>query len=68
MATRTQEIANLVDMLPESEQDLAYEVLRRMVLAWDPDYTKATPAETAAMEQGIADYERGDAVSLGDIN
>jgi len=67
MATRTQEIAGMVDMLPEVEQDLAYEVLRRMVLAWDPYYSKATPAETAVMEQGLAEYERGEYVRLEDI-
>ena len=67
MSPRTQEIANMVDMLPEGEQNLAYELVRRMVLAWDPDYTKATPAESAAMERGLADYERGEVVRLEDI-
>ena len=67
MSTRTMEIANMLEMLPESEQDLAYEFLRRMVLAWDSDYTKATPSEAAAMERGLADYQRGEAVALDDI-
>ena len=67
MSTRTQEIANMIGILPESEQDLAYEVMRRMVLAWDPDYTKATPAEAKAMERGLADYKYGEAVRLDDI-
>jgi precorrin isomerase len=57
----------MVDMLPKDEQDLAYEILRRMILAWDPDYTKATPIEAAAMEQGLAEYKQGEAVSLDDI-
>lgn len=29
------EIANMVDMLPEQEQLLAFELIKRMVLAWD---------------------------------
>jgi predicted transcriptional regulator len=62
-----QEIANMIDMLPEGEQNLAYEVMRRMVLAWDPDFTKATPADIAAMERGLADYARGEAIRLEDI-
>ena len=67
MSARTLEIASMVDMLPQGEQDLAYEILRRMILAWDPDYTKATPIEVAAMEEGIAEYKRGEVIKLEDI-
>lgn len=45
MAPMAQEIAKLVDMLPEQDQALAYELVRRLVLAWDPDYTRVTPEE-----------------------
>lgn len=38
-------IAEMVSMLPPSEQNLAYELVKRMVIAWDPDFTKLTPAE-----------------------
>lgn len=62
MAPMAQEIAKMVDMLPEAEQGLAYELVRRLVLAWDPDYTKVTDEEAAriqaAEESGfIADGE-----------
>ena len=67
MSRRTQEIANMIDMLPDSEQDLAYEFVRRVVLAWDPDFTKATSAEAAAMEQALIEYERGEVVRMEDI-
>ena len=67
MSQRTQEIASMIDMLPESEQDLAYEFVRRVVLAWDPDYTKATPTETTDMDQALAEYRRGEIVKMKDI-
>lgn len=50
MAPLAQEIAKMVDMLPETEQGLAYELVRRMVLAWDPDYTKVTAEEAAHIQ------------------
>ena len=50
MAPKAQEIARMVDMLPEQEQDLALELVKRMVLAWDPDFTKVTPEEAARIK------------------
>ena len=51
MAPMAQEIAKMVYMLPEQDQTLAYELVRRLVLAWDPDFTKATPDEMACMQK-----------------
>ncbi len=50
MSPRTQQIINLYEMLPEKEQELAYETLKRFVLAWDPDFTKVTPDERERIE------------------
>lgn len=44
-----QKTASMLDMLPANEQQLAYEMLKRIVLAWDPDFTKLTPAEAEAL-------------------
>ncbi len=30
------------------------EMLRRIVLAWDPDYTKLTPAESKELEKAMS--------------
>ena len=30
---------SMLEMLPAQEQDFAYEFVKRLVLAWDPDYT-----------------------------
>ena len=68
MSARTQEIASMMDMLPENEQNLAYEVMRRIIQAWDSDFTKATPAEAASMEKSMAEYERGEVVKMDDID
>lgn len=44
-------IAKMVDMLPESDQHLAHELIKKMVLAWDPDFTKVTPEEALQIKE-----------------
>ena len=42
--------AQLMDCLPETDKLFAYEFIKKMVLAWDPDFTKMTPEEKRKME------------------
>ena len=51
MSAQAQQIAAMLDMLPEQERNLAFEMVKRIVLAWDPDYTKLTPSEAAGLEE-----------------
>ncbi len=51
MSAIAMDIARMVDMLPESDQQFAREFVKKLVLAWDPDFTKATPEETAQMQE-----------------
>ena len=55
MSAKALQIAGMLDMLPESEQDLAFELMKRLVLAWDPDYVKLTPAERIELEEAEND-------------
>lgn len=57
MSTATKEVINLMELLPESEQNFALELIKKLVIAWDPDYTKLTPAEKASLEEALADSE-----------
>ena len=68
MSAITREIISLVDMLPEKEQNLAYEFIKRMVLAWDSDFTKLTPAERSHLDKSEIDFINGDTVRHEDIN
>ena len=43
--------AKLIDMLPDEDQNFAYEFIKKLVLAWDPDYTKLTPYEAAQLKE-----------------
>lgn len=58
MSERAMQMAQLLDMLPDQEQALAYELLKRLILAWDPDYTKLTPAELAELKEAEECAER----------
>lgn len=54
MSPVSQQIVELVDMLPEEEQNLAYEFIKRMVLAWDSDFTKMTPIEKTRIVEAVS--------------
>lgn len=54
--------ARMMDMLPDEDKNFAYEFIKMLVKAWDPDFTKVTPEEAqrikAAEESGfVADSD-----------
>ena len=68
MAPISQRIAQMVDMLPDADQALALAMVEKLVLAWDPDFTKVTPDEDAAMAQAIWELDAGEYVPDSAIN
>ena len=42
--------AHMIDMLPDPDKNLAYELIKKLVLAWDPDFTKLTTEEAKQLE------------------
>lgn len=51
MSAIAKDIAKMVDILPESDQELAYEFMKKLILAWDPDYTKVTDEERKSIKE-----------------
>ena len=51
MTAQVKEVADMLEMLPENEQNLAVELVKRIVLAWDADFTKLTPKEAEELEE-----------------
>lgn len=68
MSHNAEEIARMVDMLPASEQLFALELVKRLILAWDPDFTKVTEDEAEAIKEGREAYARGEFVRMEDID
>lgn len=54
MSEKALEAARLMDMLPEADQSFAYEFIKKLVMAWDPDFTKVTPQEAREIEEAEA--------------
>lgn len=64
MTDTVKRMISLLEMLPEQEQNLAFELVLRLVLAWDSDYTKLTPMERIRLEEA----EKGEYVNAEDID
>ena len=44
-------IADLVDALPQRDQELTLDFVKKLIRAWDPDFTKVTPDEAKRMRE-----------------
>lgn len=64
MTKTVEKTINMLEMLPAQEQNLAMELIKRLVLAWDPDFTKLTPDERAHLESA----ENGEYIDSQDID
>ncbi|WP_333646903.1 hypothetical protein [Lacrimispora sp.] len=53
MSEQITKTLELLEMLPEADQLFAYEFVKKLVLALDPDYTKLTAAEKTALENAL---------------
>lgn len=62
METLISDTTEMLKELPVSEQKLAYEFVKRLVLAWDPDYTKVTPNEALSLKEAEEEYKNGEYV------
>ncbi len=51
MSNVAMDAARLLDMLPEEDKQFAYEFIKKLVLAWDPDFTKVTSEEAKLIAQ-----------------
>lgn len=64
MSEKAVAAAKLMDMLPESEQSFAYELIKKLVRAWDPDFTRLTPQEAL----DLSEAEASGFVDEGDVD
>ena len=68
MSGTVRKAVNLLEILPEQEQDFALEFIKKLVLAWDPDFTKVTPFERRELEEAEKDIQENGTVSHDAIN
>ena len=69
MSSIVMEAAKLMDALPDADKQFAYEFIKKLVLAWDPDFTKVTAEEAERIENaensGFVDADEIDWDSIG---
>ncbi len=67
MTKTIEQTVTMLEMLPAQEQDFALELVKRLVLAWDPDYTKLTPQERIRLEAAeVGEYVNGKDIDWDD--
>lgn len=64
MSEIAMDAARMIDMLPDEEKSFAYELIKKLVRAWDPDFTKVTPEEAAKIDAA----EKSGFIADGDID
>lgn len=67
MTQIVQESVRMLEMLPESEQEFASQFIKRLVLAWDPDFTKLTYEERERLEAAEKRMNNGEYIKDSDI-
>ena len=69
MSSLAMDVARMVEILPQDDQKFAYEFVKKLVLAWDPDFTRVTLYEAErikkAEESGFINDEDIDWSSIG---
>ncbi len=68
MTQVVQESVKMLEMLPESEQEFASQFIKRLVLAWDPDFAKLTPEERKQLEAAEQRVDSGEYIKDSDID
>lgn len=68
MPSVSKQIIDMIDMLPDKEQKLALEMVKRIVLAWDNDFTKLTISEKNRLIQAEKDIAEGEIIRHSDID
>ena len=68
MSGTVKEAVSLMEVLPESDQNFVLEFIKKLVVAWDSDYTKVTPSERKELEDAERDMIENGTVSHEAIN
>ena len=67
MTQIVRETVKMLEMLPESEQEFASQFIKRLVLAWDPDFTKLTYEERERLEAAEKRMDSGEYIKDSEI-
>ena len=64
MSETVMNAARMMNLLPASDQEFAYEFIKKLLMAWDPDFTKLTSEE----EKSLLDAENDEFFEESEID
>ena len=59
MSNNTKQLISIYELLPSADQDMILELSKKLLLAYDPDYTKVLPHEAKVIDEALKDYSEG---------
>lgn len=59
----TLQTAELLDILPDEDISIVNALIKKLVIAWDPDFTKLTARERELLEKSDSEMKNGDFIS-----
>ena len=63
----TLQTAELLDILPDEDVSIVNALIKKLVIAWDPDFTKVTARERELLEKSDFEMKSGDFISEEDF-
>lgn len=57
--TNAEILTGLYNQLPETDQNIILEITKKMLIAYDPEYTKLLFNEKAELKEAIQDMKEG---------
>lgn len=63
----TLQTAELLDILPDEDISIVNALVKKLVIAWDSDFTKVTPRERELLEKTDFEMKNGDFISERDF-
>jgi hypothetical protein len=67
MKSTTLKTAELLDILPDEDILLINTLVRKLIVAWDPNFTKVTDSERALLDKSETEMRNGDYISEEDF-
>ena len=63
----TLQTAELLDILPDEDVSIVNALIKKLIVAWDPDFTKVTAKEKELLEKSDSEMKNGNFISEEDF-
>lgn len=67
MNAMTKETVSLLEILPNEDQMLLNGLTKKLVRAWNPNFTKLTASEKKDLDEAITEVENGEVFTDEDV-